>query len=87
MPGASPNQTDATSVSSDRQILLARFDSVITLREDLRLRVARRVAGSSARNLLELLDGQAVRLPIDRQLHPNPQHLRWHHGQVFKGEM
>jgi hypothetical protein len=34
------------------------------VREDLRVRVARALAGSSARDLLKDLDGQAVRLPV-----------------------
>jgi putative restriction endonuclease len=64
------------------------FDhGAITVREDLRLRVARTLAGSSARHLFDELDGQAVRLPIDRQFHPNPEHLHWHHTQVFQGQM
>jgi putative restriction endonuclease len=59
----------------------------ITVREDLRLRMARTVAGSSARELLQGLDGREVRLPVDQQLHPRPEHLRWHHAQVFQGEV
>jgi hypothetical protein len=34
---------------------------------------------------LEETDGQEIRLPVDRQFHPNPGHLRWHHAEVFKG--
>jgi putative restriction endonuclease len=64
------------------------FDhGAITVREDLRLRVARTLAGSSARHLFDELDGQAVRLPIDRQFYPNPEHLHWHHTQVIQGQM
>ena len=59
----------------------------ITVGEDLRVRVARSVAGASARGLLEETDGQDIRLPIERQLYPNQGHLRWHHREVFKGEM
>jgi putative restriction endonuclease len=64
------------------------FDhGIITVREDLRLHVARAVAGSSARDLFKSLDGQAVRLPIDGTFYPNCEHLRWHHAQVFQGRM
>jgi putative restriction endonuclease len=59
----------------------------ITVREDLRLRVARAVAGSAARDLLQGLDGQAVRLPVDRQFYPKREHLHWHHAQVFQGRV
>jgi predicted restriction endonuclease len=51
------------------------------------VRVARALAGSSARDLLEDLDGQPVRLPVDEQFYPNREHLRWHHAQVFQGQM
>jgi hypothetical protein len=37
--------------------------------------------------LFEETDGQEIRLPIDLQLHPNPGHLRWHHSEVFKGQV
>jgi putative restriction endonuclease len=64
------------------------FDhGAITVREDLRLRVARAVAGSSARDLLEGLDDQAIKLPVDEQLYPRTEHLRWHHAQVFQGQV
>ena len=64
------------------------FDhGAITVHEDLRVRVARALAGSSARGLLEKLDGQEIRLPIEPQLYPNPGHLHWHHAEVFKGRM
>jgi putative restriction endonuclease len=59
----------------------------ITVNEDLRVRVARSVAGSSARGLLEEFDRQEIRLPVDRQLYPNPGHLHWHHSEVFKGRV
>ena len=59
----------------------------ITVNEDLRVRVARSVAGNSARGLLESLDGQEIRLPIDLQLHPDPGHLDWHQREVFKGRV
>lgn len=63
------------------------FDhGVITVRQDLRLRVARALAGGSARNLLEELDGHPVRLPVDQPFYPKPEHLRWHHAEVFKGQ-
>jgi len=32
------------------------------------------------------LNGQAVRLPVDKQYHPKPEHLRWHDADVFKGQ-
>ena len=48
------------------------------------VRVARSLAGSSARDLFEETDGQEIRLPIDRQLYPDLGHLRWHHAEVFK---
>jgi len=54
---------------------------------DLRVRVARSVAGKSARGLLEETDGQEIRLPVDRQFYPNPGHVRWHHAEVFKGRV
>jgi putative restriction endonuclease len=61
------------------------FDhGAITVREDLLVRVARSLAGRSARDLFDDLDGQPVRLPIDQQLYPNREHLRWHHAQVFQ---
>ena len=60
---------------------------VITVGEDLRVRVARSLAGTSARGLFEETDGQEIRLPIDRQLYPDLGHLRWHHGEVFKGRV
>jgi len=60
---------------------------VITVGEDLRVRVARSLAGTSARGLLEKLDGQEIRLPIDRQFHPDPGHQRWHRSEVFKGRV
>jgi putative restriction endonuclease len=64
------------------------FDhGAITVREDLRLRVARALAGSSARDLFKELDGQALRLPVDQQFYPSREHLRWHHAQVFQGHM
>jgi putative restriction endonuclease len=59
----------------------------ITVGEDLRVRVARSVAGNSARGLLEQIDGQEIRLPVDPQLYPDPGHLQWHHAEVFKGRM
>jgi hypothetical protein len=37
--------------------------------------------------LFEETDGQEIRLPIDRQFHLNPGHLRWHRGEVFKGRV
>jgi putative restriction endonuclease len=53
------------------------FDhGAITVREDLRVRVARALAGSSAHDLFKDLDGQAVRLPVDQQFYPNREHLR-----------
>ena len=55
----------------------------ITVGEDLRVRVARSLAGTSAQGLLEELDRQEIRLPVDP--HPNPEHLHWHHTEVFKG--
>jgi hypothetical protein len=27
------------------------------------------------------------RLPVDQQLHPRVEHLRWHHTQVFQGQV
>jgi putative restriction endonuclease len=64
------------------------FDhGAITIREDLRVQVARALAGSSARALFEDLDGQTVRLPVDQPFHPRPEHLRWHHAQVFQGRI
>jgi putative restriction endonuclease len=63
------------------------FDhGAITVREDLRVRVARSLAGTSARDLFKDLDGQAVRLPVDQQFYPSREHLRWHHAQVFQGQ-
>ena len=59
----------------------------ITVGEDLRVRVARSVAGSSARDLFEETDRQEIRLPVDRQFYPSPGHLRWHHAEVFKGRL
>ena len=64
------------------------FDhGAITVREDLRVRVARALAGSSARDLFKDLDGQELRLPVDQQFHPSLEHLRWHHAQVFQGQI
>jgi predicted restriction endonuclease len=64
------------------------FDhGAITVREDLRVRVARALAGSSARELFQELDGQPVRLPVDPQFYPSREHLRWHNAQVFQGEV
>jgi putative restriction endonuclease len=64
------------------------FDhGAITVREDLRVRVARALAGTSARDLFKELDGQPVRLPVDHQLYPNGEHLCWHHAQVFQGQI
>ena len=54
----------------------------LTVGEDLR--VARSVAGASARGLLETLE---IRLPVDTQLCPDLGHLRWHHSEVFKSRM
>jgi HNH endonuclease len=63
------------------------FDhGAITVREDLRVRVARALAGSSARDLFQNLDGQPVQLPVDEQFYPSREHLRWHHAQVFQGQ-
>ena len=64
-------------------------DSMATARIEsgLRVRVARSLAGSSARDLLRTLDGQAVRLPADEQFYPSREHLRWHHAQVFQGQI
>ena len=45
------------------------------------------LAGTSARGLLEKLDRHEIRLPIDRQFHPDLGHLRWHHAEVFKGRV
>jgi predicted restriction endonuclease len=59
----------------------------ITVGGDLRVRVARSVAGSSARDFFEETDGQEIRLPIDLQLPPDLGHLRWHHAEVFKGRV
>ena len=59
----------------------------MTVSEDLRVRVARSLAGASARGLLEETDGQEIRLPVDRQFYPNPGHLHWHHSEVFKGRV
>ena len=62
------------------------FDhGAITVREDLRVRVARALAGTSARDLFEDLDGQPVRLPVDQRFYPSREQLRWHHAQVFQG--
>jgi hypothetical protein len=62
------------------------FDhGAITVREDLRVRVARASAGSSARYLFKELDGQELRLPVDQQFFPGREHLRWHHARVFQG--
>jgi hypothetical protein len=36
-------------------------------------------------DLLEKLDVQEIRLPVDRQFHPDPGHLRWHHTEVSRG--
>jgi putative restriction endonuclease len=64
------------------------FDhGAITVCEDLRVRVSRTIAGNSARALLERLEGQPLRLPVDREFHPNPKHLHWHHAQVFQGQI
>jgi putative restriction endonuclease len=64
------------------------FDhGAITVREDLRMRIARALAGSSARSLFNELDGQEMRLPVDQQFYPSREHLRWHHFQVFQGQM
>jgi hypothetical protein len=41
----------------------------------------------SARDLFKDLDGQPVRLPVDEQFYPSPEHLRWHHAQVFQGQI
>jgi hypothetical protein len=51
------------------------------------VRVARSLTGSSARDLLRTLDGQAVRLPVDEQFYPSREHLRWHHAQVLQGQI
>jgi len=59
----------------------------ITVGEDLRVRVARSLAGSSARGLLEDTDGQEIRLPVDQQLYPDQGHLRWNNAEVFKGRV
>jgi putative restriction endonuclease len=62
------------------------FDhGAITVREDLRVRVARALAGSSARDLFGDVDGQPMRLPVDQQFYPSRGHLRWHHVQGFPG--
>jgi hypothetical protein len=37
--------------------------------------------------LLEELERQEIRLPVDPQFHPNPEHLHWHHREVFKGRV
>ena len=58
----------------------------ITVGEDLRVRVARSLAGSSARGFEET-DGQEIRLPVDPQLYPDSGHLHWHHAEVFKGRV
>ena len=64
------------------------FDhGAITVREDLRMRFARALAGTSARDLFKELDGQPVRLPVDQQFYPSREHLRWHHAQVFQGQI
>jgi putative restriction endonuclease len=57
----------------------------VTEGEDLRVRVSRSLAGSSARGLLEKLDGQEIQLPVVPQLYPDLGHLRWHHTELFKG--
>jgi hypothetical protein len=41
------------------------------VREDLRVRVARALAGRSARDLFRDLDGQPVQLPVDQQFYPS----------------
>ena len=56
-----------------------------TVGEDLGVRMAWSVAGSSARALLEETDGREIRLPVDWQLHPNPVHSSWHRAEVFEG--
>jgi putative restriction endonuclease len=64
------------------------FDhGAITVREDLRVRVTRALAGRSARDLFKDLDGYPVRLPVDQQFYPRREHLRWHHAQMFKREI
>lgn len=64
------------------------FDhGALTVLVDHRVRVAAALSGGSARGLLEGLDGRALQLPVDRRLHPDPAHLRWHHGQVFQGRI
>ena len=64
------------------------FDhGAITVLEDHRVRVATALSGSSARELLEGLDGRPVRLPVDGRLRPRPGHLHWHHAQVFHGRI
>jgi putative restriction endonuclease len=62
------------------------FDhGAVTEGEDMRVRVSRSLAGSSARGLLEKLDGQEIQLPVVPQLYPDLVHLRWHHTELFKG--
>ena len=62
------------------------FDhGAITVREDLRVRVA--LAGRSARDLFKDLDSQPVQLPVDQEFYPSRDHLRWHHREVFKGQI
>jgi putative restriction endonuclease len=64
------------------------FDhGAITVSEGLKLRVSRALAGSSARQMLNEFEGQKLRLPFDQALNPDPAHLRWHHSQVFHGEV
>ena len=54
--------------------------------EDLRVRVARSLAGSSAQGFEET-DGEEIWLPVDPQLYPDLGRLRWHHAEVCKGRV
>jgi putative restriction endonuclease len=61
------------------------FDlGVLTVDRDLQVRVAAGVNGASARALARL-DRQRLDLPRDADLRPAPEHLDWHHRQVFRG--
>lgn len=63
------------------------FDlGVITIGLDRHLRVAAAVNGLSASRLIEQLDQRPLTLPRDASLHPAPDHVAWHHRQVFRGK-
>ena len=55
------------------------------LADGLRVLVFDYVSGAGAEDLLHRHDGRPINSPKRCDLHPDPEFLGWHFGQVFRG--